>query len=107
MMKKADIYVGLNDMDTKVQKFELSRYTSVLKNVCLNYHVPFSFSVIEGGYFHENGEYTQENSLKISFIGIEQETVEEIAKDLCTFFRQKSVLITIDTVEVYSIHSAI
>ena len=35
-MTKTEIYVGLNDQDTKVQKFETAKYISVLKNVCVS-----------------------------------------------------------------------
>ena len=74
-----------------------------MKNVCISYRVPFSFSLIEGGYIHESGEYTQERTLVLSLIGIERAVIQEIAKDLCAFFRQESVLITAGEVESYSI----
>lgn len=104
-MIKTDIYIGLNDMETKKQEFETSKYISILKNVCISYKVPFSFSLVEGGYIHENGEYTQENTLVLSLIDIRKSVVDEIAKDLCTFFHQESVLITADHVRTYNIHS--
>ena len=106
-MKKTEIYIGLNDQDTKVQKFETAKYVSILKNVCISYRVPFSFSLIEGGYIHESGEYTQEATLVLSLIGVEHSTVEEIARDLCVFFHQESVLITAGEVETYSIREGL
>ena len=106
-MKKVDIYVGLNDQDSKVQKFDTAKYVSILKNVCISYRVPFSFSLIEGGYIHESGEYTQETTLVLSLIGAERGTVEEIARDLCVFFHQESVLITAGEVEAYSIRDGL
>lgn len=102
-MNKTEIYIGLNDQDQKVQLFETDKYISVLKNVCISYHVPFSFNLIEGGYIHENGEYTQENTLVLTLIDVDKETIEEIAKDFCVFFRQESVLITVGNVTTYSI----
>ena len=75
-MKKTDIYIGLNDQDTKEQKFETGKYISILKNVCISYGVPFSFSVIEGGYIHESGEYTQEKTLVLSLIGTERSLID-------------------------------
>ena len=47
-----------------------------------------------GGYFHESGEFTQENTLVLTLIGVEERIVDEIAKDLCAFFHQESVLVT-------------
>ena len=103
VMNKTDIYIGLNDLDTKTQKFENEKYISLLRKVCISYHVPFSFNLIEGGYIHESGEYTQENTLMLSLIGVEESTVKEIAQDLCVFFHQESVLVTSSEVTAYSI----
>ncbi len=88
------IYIGLNDADTGVQKFDTEKYLSILKNVCRNYQVAFSLHQINGGYFHEDGRYTEENSLALLLMGVPQETVMEIAKDLCAFFHQESVMVT-------------
>ena len=102
-MKDYRVYVGLNDADTKEQKYDTVKYISLLKKVCQSYHVPFSFILAEGGYFHENGEYTQEKSLIISLIDVEKTVVEEIARDLCVFFHQESVMVAESAAEVYFI----
>ena len=91
---RTQIFVGLNDGDTKEQRFDTDRYTSILKRVCVQYGVPFSFDVVKGGYIHDDGEYTEENTIVLTFIDAPQKTVDEIAEDLCVFFRQESVLIT-------------
>lgn len=88
------VYIGLNDAETKRQTFDTERYISVLKRVCVKYGVPFSFDVIEGGYIHDDGEYTEEKTIVLTLINVEQQTVDEIAEDLRAFFRQESVLIT-------------
>lgn len=62
-MIESKIYIGLNDLTTNTQLFESEKYIRVLRNVCYSYRVPFSFSVQEGGYIYENGEYARENSL--------------------------------------------
>ena len=102
-MKETRIYVGLNDSVTKEQRFSIEKYKSVLMNICKSYHVPFSVSVSEGGYFHEDGQYTQENTLILTLIDCEETLIEEIAKDLCVFFHQESVLVTEDKVRAYFI----
>lgn len=93
-MSDTKIYIGLNDAETKEQKFETKRYLEVLKNVCRSYHMAFSVDIEQGGYFHDDGEYTEENSLVLTLIDADKAVVEEIAKDLCVFFHQESVLIT-------------
>ena len=102
-MIETKIYVGLNDSVTKTQIFETEKYISILRNVCFAYHTPFSFDVEEGGYIHENGEYTKETSLILSLIDVNKKTVNEIAKDLCVFFHQESVMITEDHIRTYFI----
>ena len=101
------IYIGLNDADTLEQKHDTEKYISVLKNVCRSYHVAFSFSVEEGGYFHDDGRYTQENTLVITLIDVEKKLAKEIAKDLCAFFHQESVLVTESEINAYFINETV
>ena len=93
-MIETKIYVGLNDADTLEQKHDTMKYVSVLRNVCRGYHVPFSFNLVEGGYMHDDGRYTQEKTLVISLIDVDNDVINEIAKDLCAFFNQESVMVT-------------
>ena len=106
-MIETKIYIGLNDSKSMKQKFDTSTYIHILKGVCTNYAVPFSFSVVEGGYMHENGEYTQETTLVISLIDVEKTSIDEIARDLCAFFHQESVMITEDHVRAYFIKESL
>ncbi len=103
-MTETKIYVGLNDSETFTQEHATDTYVSILKNVCINYGVPFSFSVQQGGYIHENGQYTQEVTLVLSLIDAEKTVIQEIAKDLCVFFHQESVMITEGIVQAYFIN---
>lgn len=102
-MTESKIYVGLNDSVTLRQLYDTERYKSVLKQVCYSYHLPFSVSVTEGGYFHENGDYTEETTLVLTLLDASEETVTEIAKDLCVFFHQESVMITTGEKKVFFI----
>jgi len=101
IMTETKIYVGLNDSVEKKQLMETEKYISVLRNVCCGYNTPFSFDVEEGGYIHENGDYTKETTLVLTLIDADKTIVNEIAKDLCSFFHQESVLITEGIVRAY------
>ena len=103
-MTETKIYVGLNDAQTRKQEHETSAYVSVLKSVCRSYQVPFSVSFSQGGYMHEDGEYTEESSLVISLIDVDKKLIDEMARDLCVFFHQESVLITEDRVRAYYVN---
>jgi hypothetical protein len=102
-MTETKVYVGLNDSVEKKQILETEKYISVLRNVCYAYGTPFSFAVEEGGYIHESGEYTRETTLVLTLIDVDQSVVNEIAKDLCVFFHQESVMITEDHVRSFFI----
>lgn len=103
-MNEIKIYVGLNDSETMKQEHETQKYVKILKNVCYSYHVAFSFSIMQGGYIHEDGQYTQETTLVLTLIDTDAELVNEIAKDLCVFFHQESVMITESDIRAYFIN---
>jgi hypothetical protein len=106
-MISTKIYVGLNDSVTKTQLFETEMYIKILKDVCRSYRIPFSFGVEEGGYVHADGEYTREMTLVITLIDIDRSIINEIAKDLCAFFNQESVLIVENTVRAYYVSDSV
>lgn len=106
-MTEAKIYVGLNGATIRKQLYETDRYISILKNICVAYHVPFSLSTSRGSYFHEDGEYTEENTLVLTLIDIDRKTIEEIARDLCSFFHQESVMVTETETKSYFIQDPI
>ena len=102
-MTETRIYIGLNDAQTKEQKYETEKYMSVLKNVCRSYHVAFSVDIEHGGYYHDDGEYTEETAFILVLINADQKVINDIAKDLCTFFHQESVLVTQNQIDGYFI----
>lgn len=100
-MTETKIYVGLNDALTRLQQHNTETYVDVMKYVCKSHHVSFSFVITEGGFFHEDGAYTQEQTLVLSLIDADRQVTEAIAKDLCAFFHQESVMITESMVRAY------
>ena len=100
---ETQVFIGLNDADTRKQERDTGYYVSILKKVCVDYGVPFSFDLVNGGYIHDDGEYTEENTIVLTFIDVQQETVDKIAEDLRAFFHQESVLITTDRINARTI----
>ena len=97
-MTETRIYVGLNDGETRKQEYETGHYLVILKEICRENHVAFSVDIEEGGYYHEDGEYTEETSLALLLIGAEADVVQKIAEELCARFHQESVLVTEDRI---------
>lgn len=93
-MTETRIYVGLNDAETKEQLMSTEAYMEQLKEVCRSHQVAFSVDVEEGGYYHEDGQYTEETSFVLVLIDVGKDSVQAIAKDLCARFHQESVLVT-------------
>ena len=98
--QQATIYVGLNDRITGVQKYDTEKYLSILKNACRSYRVAFSVQMLNGGYFHEDGRYVEESTLVLRLVDVPSDTITEIAKDLCVFFNQESVMVTLNETSV-------
>ena len=107
LSKQTTIYIGLNDSETGVQKFDSAKYLSILKNACRSYKVAFSIQEISGGYFHEDGRYTEENTLMLTLIDVPEQIVIELAKDFCAFFQQESVMVTSSPTSVIFIKETI
>lgn len=103
---ETQVYIGLNDANTKKQERETESYLEILKKVCADHGVPFSFDVINGGYIHDDGEFTEENTIILTFIDVDQEAIDEIARDLCRLFNQESVLITTGRILVRSVSAS-
>ena len=97
-MTETRIYVGLNDAVTRKQIFETEKYVGVLKEICRSYRAAFSVDIEEGGYYHEDGEYTEETSLVLVLIDADRDVVRKIAQDLRSAFHQESVLVTEDRI---------
>lgn len=93
-MTETRIYIGLNDGETGEQLYETEKYLEQMKEICRKYQVPFSVDVEEGGYYHEDGMYTEETSLVLLLIEADPDVVKGIAKELCVLFHQESVLVT-------------
>ena len=103
-MIESRIYVGLCDRDSHEQIHDTETYKEALKNICRNHRSPFSLQVIEGGYFHNDGSWVDENTLLITLIGTPQMVVYKIAKEVCTAFHQESVMITGNSVLRFNVH---
>ena len=105
--EESKIYIGLNDMDTKSQKCATDSYIAILKRICRSCGVPFSFNVVDGGYIHDDGEYTEEKTIVLSLVNVPHDIVDEIAKESCVLFHQESVLVTVGRIHARRIREAL
>jgi len=69
-MLESRIYVGLLDKDTREQMYEIEDYKLRLRGICKTYKAPFSVTFMEGGYFHDDGSWVEENSLMVTLLNV-------------------------------------
>ncbi len=105
IMLESRIYVGLLDKDTRKQMFDISDYKLRLREICKVYKAPFFVTFMEGGYFHDDGSWVEENSLMVTLLNVPEDTVYSIARDICEKFHQESVIIVMDIVVDYNVRS--
>ncbi len=94
---KYEIYMGLNDKDTKTQKIDtLEAYKIVSNQVAQRFDGGTVFNA-NGIYKHENGTVVIENTIKIEIIlfdkSITEKDVREFVEYLKTTFNQESLAI--------------
>lgn len=104
---KYEIIVGLNDKDKHIKAYDDVFYEKVLNSVFNNYDVSCSIGFLYGRYKHNSGKVIQETSLSIQIINADDTLIEEIAKDICVFFNQESVIINKSELESYTISESL
>lgn len=92
-MIKYNLYVGLNDKDTKTQKIATIEAYKIATNILLQYTQGATIYETSGIYKHHNGEVVIETTLKIELLFIDIKTVKAIANELKTVFNQEEVIL--------------
>lgn len=97
-MKKYTLYLGLNDQDTKLQKFDITTSYTLVNNIISNHLDGATISECTGYYKHQDGFVVIEKSLKIELLFADDETVKTIVQQLKKVFNQESVAVQIQDV---------
>lgn len=95
---KYEIYIGLKDRETLLEKYTIDDFASFLSKQFKNKKMGFSMNTQLGGYAHEKG-YVTENSLRITLVGIEEDEVFELARIIKESVNTDAVLITNEVCE--------
>ena len=91
-MYEYQLTIGLNDKDTKLQKFTPNEAHKKLNKILLHYYKIYAFTMIDcyGCYIHENGEIVQESSIRLE-IATDSNEVKKIYS-LVRTLRHKQIL---------------
>ena len=100
-MKKCILYLGLNDAETKKQVMETKHALEIVKYLLLDeYHLPgATVHVADGIYKHQDGHIVTENTIVIILLGIDEEVIINIIRDLKLIFNQECILKEVSNVE--------
>lgn len=93
-MEKINLYVGLNDKDTKKQEVTTQKAIDMVCNALLKQGITdLTLQQGMGIYTHEDGTRTVETSLIITLLFIEKVQVLNAVSDIKTLLNQEAVVI--------------
>lgn len=100
-MIKYNIYIGLNDKDSKKQEVSTRRAKEeVIKILNANNITGLTLYEVTGVFKHEDGTLTFEKSLKVELLEVEEEEVLKSIKELKNALNQESILLEKEKKEV-------
>lgn len=100
--RKYTIYIGLDVQDGEVQ-FTTEEILLRVKEKLIQYSMPFSINVVDGGYLYKNKDFVCEKGVVITLLGASKKYVEKLAKIFCNDFKQECVLVTTEIVKIKEI----
>lgn len=98
-MKKYNLYVGLNDKDTKTQKIDTVEAFKIASNIVVKMFGAGTIYTADGIYTHENDEIVIEKTLNIEILTDDSEKIKDIINILKLTFNQESILKQTQTIE--------
>ena len=95
--KKKIIYTVVLDADN--ENSELNNYSTgklihLIQTICKSYVGKFTVDKVDTGYIFENGVMRRNDCFVLNFFDTDEDTVNNIAADLCAFFKCNDVYIS-------------
>ena len=87
------LYLGLNDKDTKMQKYDILEAYKIANNIVLSHCEGATIYNGNGVYKHENGQVVVEQTLIIEISGADESRVASVIGELKSAFNQECVLV--------------
>lgn len=92
---KYEIFLGLNDKDTKVQMISTLDAYQITVNILNSKGInAFTIRECKGFYTHEDKTTTIETTLNIILVDVKKAQVQETIEQLKNTFNQESVMLT-------------
>lgn len=94
-MNKISFYIGLNDMESKVQEIETATAKNVVENIFLENCNGCTIYSAKGIYTHDNGEKVCENTIIAEVFDMEEKDIYFICEYLKKALNQESIAVNI------------
>lgn len=91
--KSYNLFLGLNDKDSKKQEITTIDAFKIVSNLATNYFDGCTITQSQGYYKDSNNNLILENTLQIQIATNEQKQIFNFCKQLKTIFNQESILI--------------
>ncbi len=95
MSKMFNVFVGLNDKDTKKQEVGTDKALEIVKSLCWEMFEGATVSLTFGLYKHDNGDKVTENTIKIELMTDDTDKIKTLVNELKRIFNQESIMVTI------------
>lgn len=93
MIIKYNIYIGLNDKDSKKQEISIERAKEKVIEILTNNNINgLTMYKVDGVFKHETGEVVFEKSLKVELLEVKKEDVLRSIEELKKALNQESIL---------------
>lgn len=102
-IEKITLYMGLNDKDTKVQKFTKIESFKLIQNILRIKGIDATISESTGLYHHDDGTLVIEESLRIEILFFESKKenktrILDLIQTLKVAFNQESVAMQVEKI---------
>ena len=100
-MRKYNIYIGLNDKDSKKQEVSTRRAKEEVIKILNNNNITgLTMYEVTGVFKHEDGTMTFEKSLKVELLEVEEVDVLKSIEELKKALNQESIMLEEEKKEV-------
>ena len=98
-MKKTNLYIGLNDKDTKRQEVSTLEAFKIVQNAAVNIFGGGTIYEVTGFYTHTDGVLVEEKSLKLELVDVTATSVIEFIHIIKIALNQESILKTEEVID--------
>lgn len=99
MQERFTLTIGLNDKDTKIQKYDIITSYKLVEDILKQYTDGYTIYEAKGGYKHDDGYFVQENSLVVMLLFVNEMLVRVVCNKIKEVLNQESIAVCKETIK--------